>query len=120
MDMNPHTARLVVHEGDQTRTVPIDPLPFTIGRQPDRKLFLSNPQVSREHAIILRDGEGFLIKDLSSRCGTLVNGERKDQARLKAGDRIQLGSIELLFVDAEDHVSPSAAMSRLSGDTGSS
>src|SRR5271170_2232346 len=120
MDMNQHTARLVVHEGDHARTVPIEPLPFTIGRQPDRNLFLSNPQVSREHALILRDAEGFLIKDLNSRYGTLVNGERKDQARLKAGDRIQLGSVELLFVDAEDHVSPSTVMSRISGDTGSS
>src|SRR5271170_472815 len=114
MNMNQHTARLVVHEGDQTRTVPIDPLPFTIGRQPDRHLFLSNPQVSREHASIQRDAEGFLIKDLNSRYGTLVNGERKDQARLKAGDRIQLGSVELLFVDSEDHASPSVAVSILS------
>src|SRR5271170_1232389 len=120
--MNQHTAQLVVHDGDQTRTVPIDPLPFTIGRQPDRHLCLSTPQVSREHAVIQRDADGFLIKDLGSRYGTLVNGERKEQARLKPGDRIQLGtsSVELLFSELEDQKPGTAAVNILSADTGSS
>ena len=55
------TARLVVREADQTRTVPIDCLPFTIGRQADSHLYLTNSQVSRKHAIIHQDAEGFFI-----------------------------------------------------------
>jgi serine phosphatase RsbU (regulator of sigma subunit) len=120
--MNQHTARLVVHEGDQTRTVPIDPLPFTIGRQPDQNLSLPIPQISREHAVIQSDADGFLIKDLGSRYGTLVNGERKDQARLKSGDKIQLGTpnLELLFLDSEDQTPPSATMRWVSREAGGS
>src|SRR5271163_688913 len=120
--MNQPKAQLVVHDGDQKRTVTIDPLPFTIGRQPDRNLCLSTPQVSREHAVIQRDADGFLIKDLGSRYGTLVNGERKEQARLKPGDRIQLGtsSVELLFSEFEDQKPGTAAVNILSADTGSS
>ncbi len=122
MDMNQQIARLVVRDGDQTRSVSIEPLPFTIGRQPDRNLFLPTPQVSREHAIIHRDANGFLIQDVGSRHGTFVNGERKDRARLKSGDRIQLGtaSVELLFVDAENQTLGAAPTSRFSTDAGGS
>ncbi len=122
MDMNQRIARLVVRDGDQTRTVPIDPLPFTIGRQADRNLSLPNSQVSREHAIIHADADGFVIQDLGSRHGTLVNGERTDLARLRSGDRIQLGtsSVVLLFVDSQDQTSARALMSRISGDAGGS
>ena len=57
METIKHIARLVVRETDQTQTVTIDTLPFTIGRQAD--LYLTNSQVSREHAIIHEDAEGF-------------------------------------------------------------
>jgi sigma-B regulation protein RsbU (phosphoserine phosphatase) len=116
------TARLVVRDGDHTRTVPIDPLPFTIGRQADRHLSLQNAQVSRQHAIIHRDAEGFLIQDMGSSHGTLVNGVRTDLARLKAGDRIQLGTsgTVLLFINAQEQTSTRALLSRLSGDAADS
>jgi serine phosphatase RsbU (regulator of sigma subunit) len=119
--MNQQPARLVVREGEQTRTVPIDPLPFTIGRLADRNLSLQDTQVSREHAVIRADADGFLIQDLGSRRGTLVNGERKDMARLRSGDRIQLGtaSIELHFmVDSPDQTM--FLMNRIPGEGGGS
>src|ERR1700760_479211 len=112
-NMNQLTAQLLIRDGYQTRTVLINSLPFTIGRQPERSLFLPTPEVSREHAVIVRDAEGFLIKDLGSRFGTLVNGEKKEHTRLKSGDRIQLGSIELLFEVSEDQVSPTTAVNML-------
>jgi serine phosphatase RsbU (regulator of sigma subunit) len=122
MDMNQHKARLVVHDGDQTQTVQIEPLPFTIGRLPDRSLSLPHSQVSRQHAIIHLGADGFSIQDLGSRHGTRVNGERRDLARLKSGDRIQLGtsSVVLLFVDSLDETSSRVLMSRISGDAGGS
>jgi sigma-B regulation protein RsbU (phosphoserine phosphatase) len=117
MDTPHHTARLVVNDGDQTHTVPIEPLPFTIGRQADRHLCLPNSQVSREHATIHADGDGYSIHDLGSRHGTLVNGVRTNMAHLKAGDRIQLGtsSVVLLFIDTQDHSSARAMLERISG-----
>ena len=115
IDMNGPTARLVIHDGGQAKTVLIDTLPFTIGRQPDRNLCLATPQISREQATILCDAEGFLIEDPGSRYGTHINGERKDKARLKSGDRIRLGAsdIELLFLAAENQPLASVATSSI-------
>jgi len=122
MDTIQRVARLVVRDGDQTRTVPIDIFPFTIGRQANRSLSLSNPQVSRKHAVIQPDGDGFLIRDQRSTHGTLVNGERIDRARLKSGDRIQLGAqgVTLIFLDTQEQESASSLIDRLSSEGGGS
>jgi serine phosphatase RsbU (regulator of sigma subunit)/pSer/pThr/pTyr-binding forkhead associated (FHA) protein len=117
-----HTARLVVRETDQTRTVTIDTLPFTIGRQADSNLYLTNAQISRKHAIIHQDAEGFLLEDLGSRHGTLVNDVRANTVRLHSGDRIELGAsgITLFFVTAQDRTSTRSILNRLSvRDSGS-
>jgi serine phosphatase RsbU (regulator of sigma subunit) len=121
MDTIQRLARLVVRDGDQTRTVPIDLFPFTIGRQADRSLSLPNLQVSRDHATIHSDGDGFLIQDQGSRHGTLVNGERTDKARLKSGDRIELGTsgVTLLFLDSPEQTSTATLMSRISAESAS-
>jgi sigma-B regulation protein RsbU (phosphoserine phosphatase) len=122
METIKHTARLVVRETDQTQTVTIDSLPFTIGRQADRNLYLTNSQVSREHAIIQEDAEGFFIQDLGSRHGTFVNDVRNDIARLRSGDRIELGAsgVTLLFVTSPDHTSTRTLFDRMSSGVSSS
>lgn len=122
MDTTQRIARLIVQNGDQTRTVPIDPLPFTIGRQSDRHLSLLNSQVSRQHAIIHCDTDGFLIQDLGSRHGILVNGVRTGLAHLKSGDRIQLGAsnVTLLFMDEQDQTSTRLLLSHISNDSATS
>jgi serine phosphatase RsbU (regulator of sigma subunit) len=111
-----------VRETDQTRTVTIDSLPFTIGRQADSNLYLTNAQISRKHAIIHQDAEGFFLQDLGSRHGTLVNDVRVDTTRLHAGDRIEFGApgVSLLFVIAQDRSSTRALLSHISSkDSGS-
>lgn len=50
-----------------------------------------DPHVSRRHAVIRRDGPGYILTDLGSTNGTLVNGRRVASAWLAAGDRLQLG-----------------------------
>ncbi|WP_035350921.1 SpoIIE family protein phosphatase [Edaphobacter aggregans] len=116
MDSSTVTARLVVHDGDNSHTVAVDHLPFTIGRQADRDLVLSNAQISRQHAVIHHDDEGYVIQDLGSRHGIVVNGIRRETARLQAGDRIQLGAsgITLVFLLPQDHSSTRALLSRIS------
>jgi serine phosphatase RsbU (regulator of sigma subunit) len=95
--------RLVLRDPQGSRTVPLEPIPFTIGRSVDRHLTLNNAQVSREHAVINRDDEGLFIQDLASRHGTLVNGVKIERTRLRSGDQIQLGtpSATLLFLAGE-------------------
>ncbi|HEY1463128.1 MAG TPA: SpoIIE family protein phosphatase [Terriglobales bacterium] len=109
-------ARLIIRGTDQPRTVPIDCLPFTIGRHSSRNLCLENSQISREHAVIESDPGGYLIKDLGSRHGTFVNGNRIEVALLLAGDHIQLGAsnINLVFVDVNDESGARTFLERMS------
>ncbi|MGD9780754.1 MAG: FHA domain-containing protein [Kiritimatiellia bacterium] len=67
--------------------------PLTIGRSREADIPLLDDKVSRAHCgIRLSDGE-FYLKDLKSRNGVFVNGQRvEDTAKLKPGDRIQIGS----------------------------
>jgi serine phosphatase RsbU (regulator of sigma subunit)/pSer/pThr/pTyr-binding forkhead associated (FHA) protein len=82
--------RLVVLEAGGRRVVPIDKPEFHIGRAAGADLQLGTPDVSRDHAIILSDADGFLLKD-QSRIGTAVNGASITEHRLAHGDEIELG-----------------------------
>jgi phosphoserine phosphatase RsbU/P len=116
------TARLVVRETDRTRTITIDSLPFTIGRQADSNLYLANAQISRKHAVIHEDAEGFYLQDLGSRHGTLVNDVRADTSRLHAGDRIELGAsgVSLLFSIAHDQSSTRIILNQIASNESAS
>ncbi|HWW23014.1 MAG TPA: SpoIIE family protein phosphatase [Edaphobacter sp.] len=119
MESTKYPAYLVIQDGDHSRSVPVEPLPFTIGRQADRNLCLSNSQVSRQHAVIREDAEGFFIEDQGSRHGTLINGIRKETSRLHSGDRIQVGTsgVVLLFHSNQEHPSTRLLLNRISGDS---
>jgi len=82
--------QLVVEGESGRRIVLIDRLPFTLGRGADRDVVLAHPQVSREHASIDQDGDGYLLRDAASRHGTYVNGIRVTTTRLRSGDKIAL------------------------------
>ncbi len=66
-----------------------------IGRAPDCTIVLPERQISRYHVAIESDQEGYLLRDLASKNGTLVNGQpvRDQPYRLKDGDDIVLASI---------------------------
>ena len=49
---------------------------FSIGRDPQNQFSISDHSVSREHFVIVRQGGGFLIRDLGSHNGTVVNDLR--------------------------------------------
>lgn len=80
----------------------------TIGRGEDTAARVASRSVSRQHARISRvsaDGEEyFLIEDLGSMNGTLVNNVETKDGRLHDGDKVQLGSVVFKFVvqDAYD------------------
>jgi hypothetical protein len=69
-----------------------------LGRSPDCHITIEDPLISRRHAkIVVRDDSAF-ISDLGSRNGVRVNGRPIDgETRLTDGDRIRLGTQELLF-----------------------
>lgn len=99
----PKKAGLVVinPSGNRTR-VPVEPLPFTIGRQADNHLILRDNRASRNHARLLRDEKGdYWVEDLKSRHGVWVNGAPiHGRRRLANGDRLEFGvedSYRLIF-----------------------
>jgi serine phosphatase RsbU (regulator of sigma subunit) len=69
-----------------------------IGRSADCEVPLDTPAVSRRHAAIIRDGDGYFIEDLKSRNGTILN-ERPIMERtpLRNGDRLVICDQEFLF-----------------------
>ena len=84
------------------RVVMLDRPSMLIGRQTSADLHFGSSDVSREHAEIVRQGTGFVLRDRGSRFGTFVNGERITEHPLRHGDRVRLGNteaIELIFSD---------------------
>jgi hypothetical protein len=68
-----------------------------IGSNGDNQVTVAGRGVSRKHALIKVGMEGFAIKDLKSRNGTLVNGERVVERPLADGDRITIGELSFVF-----------------------
>lgn len=80
--------------------VPLEPLPFRIGRSPENHLVLRDNRASRNHAVIHMDGANFVIEDAGSRNGIEINGVKEQYHVLRAGDVIRFGvddSYELTF-----------------------
>ena len=65
----------------------------SIGRSPNQDIVLSDPCVSRQHAVILRDGDTYTILDQKSTHGTFVNAVRVQRAILNLDDVLQMGSL---------------------------
>ncbi|MGC9038183.1 MAG: clostripain-related cysteine peptidase [Roseiflexus sp.] len=93
------TAHLTVMSGPQAgRQIPLTNAPCSFGRNPDNAVVTANARASRRHAEIRREGEGFILHDLGSANGTLVNGQRiAAPHRLRNGDLIEIGDETFRF-----------------------
>lgn len=85
---------LVTAEG---RRIPVADQPVVIGRLSSCDISLGDPQVSRRHAEVRRDAEGFCVFDLGSTNGTAVNGAPVRERRLSDGDELRIGSATIRF-----------------------
>ena len=92
-------AKLVVldRSGSPKEEISITRAPVTIGRQSTNDVVLSDPNVSRRHAELRRDGAQWMLVDLGSTNGSLVNGKLAREHELTHGDRLAFGSSELVF-----------------------
>ncbi len=70
---------------------------YIIGRTPDCDIVVAEALVSRKHAELSWGKGGFALRDLDSANGTRVNGKRIIEARLRPGDRIEIGSRTFSF-----------------------
>jgi len=96
-------ARLLVRSGAGAGTVvPLSGEETCLGRGRDNDVVLPDISVSRRHALLRREGGGYLLVDQGSGNGTRVNGRPVEQARLRSGDRILLGDAVVEFLGVAD------------------
>ena len=88
-------ARLVLH-GDGKEWA-LDSNNAVIGRLSGSEVEIQDPGASRRHAEIRRDGRDFVLVDLGSTNGTLLNDNPVSEATLEDGDRITIGRTVLEF-----------------------
>jgi len=73
---------------------------FTIGRTRDCDLCLTDLSVSRLHAELVRDGDGWLLNDLGSHNGTRLNGWLvRETVPVRGGDLVEFGSVTFVLRD---------------------
>jgi hypothetical protein len=85
---------LVLPDG---RRVPLGEQTIVLGRMADCDVVIADPRSSRRHAEIRPAGNGFMVADLNSMNGTLVNGSAIREHPLADGDEIRLGNTVLRF-----------------------
>lgn len=76
--------------------------PLTVGRGDMADVRIDDDGLSRRHFVIFREGDDFLVKDLSSRNGTWVDGLRAQVSRVQHNDCIHAGHSRFLFAEREE------------------
>lgn len=77
---------------------------FFIGRSGNNNLVLDDRSVSRKQAVLNFVDDKFILSDLNSFKGTVVNGKKVHEIELKNGDRVKMGGILLEFLEGEREI----------------
>ncbi|EYF06053.1 FHA domain-containing protein [Chondromyces apiculatus] len=86
-------------EGKQT-TLPLAHDEYSLGRAEVNSVRLTDRNISRKHAVLVKNSQGWLLQDLDSYNGTFVNGVRvAGEQHLRHADLVQLGDYRLEVVD---------------------
>jgi CRP/FNR family transcriptional regulator, cyclic AMP receptor protein len=82
---------LVFVNGAEQRKITVERVPYSIGRNDDKDLVITDARVSRDHAVIQAEGTDYVIQDRGSKQGTYVNGAKIERQKLNSNDRIEFG-----------------------------
>lgn len=117
MDGSAAASLIVVEPSGRRTRVPLDRLPFRIGRNADNHFVVRDSRASRHHVEIdLRDGT-YVLRDAKSRHGVLVNGSRVSDHVLHNSDKIEFGFPDAChFVFSMDGAELHKLMGRLAGE----
>jgi signal transduction histidine kinase len=100
--------KLLIKTGEEKgKSYPIRDSVVLIGRDSSNTITLPDKKVSKKHASISPQGSEFLIEDLGSANGTMVNNRPVRQQILKPGDEVRMGSTLLEFAILTDEDGPS-------------
>jgi hypothetical protein len=86
-------AQLVPLSDGAGPTIPLQRPVVLIGRHPECDVRIELPQISRRHCCVALAYDRLIIRDLGSRNGVRVNGERVEEARLWPGDEVAIAQI---------------------------
>ncbi|HEY3938045.1 MAG TPA: sigma 54-interacting transcriptional regulator [Bryobacteraceae bacterium] len=104
------SAELIVVNGPQAGTrYTLSQGEILVGRAPNSKLVLNEPEVGWRHCQIRQQGQRFLVIDLRTSLGTYVNGMRSAERWLEDRDQIGIGKTILMFRSGEAGTEASAA-----------
>ena len=96
-EITPGEVMLVVRQGPEIGTrFSLEGDQVTVGRVPGNDIQLDDVTVSRQHAVLVRQGAAWLVRDLGSLNGTYVNSERVDESVVQHGDEVQIGRFRLV------------------------
>jgi pSer/pThr/pTyr-binding forkhead associated (FHA) protein len=98
-------------DGATAKQWEIGDVPVTIGRGTLVDVKVDDEGLSRRHFMIVREGQEFLVRDLSSRNGTWVHGHRASAARLSHNDCILAGRTLFRFWEHREAVAVTPQLS---------
>lgn len=84
---------ILFKETGQQRDFPLEPGKTIIGRKEDCDLRIPLSEVSRQHAVVMVEGDTVTLRDLGSSNGTYVNNRRITEQELDPGDHVVIGSV---------------------------
>jgi len=87
---------ILLKNGDSRKRFSLPSTVTVVGRRQDCDLCVPLMVISRRHCQITMEEEIVKIRDLGSRNGTFVNGERIDETLICAGDEIQIGPLKFV------------------------
>ncbi len=93
----PAEASMLLIEGDLDESEFILAENTSIGRSPSNDIVLKESKVSRQHAAINYIGGNYVLVDLKSSNGVFVNGKKIEEAALRDGDEVSVGSFKFQF-----------------------
>ncbi len=103
--VNLRRCKLVVTKGSQRGTeFVISGDVIRVGKATENDLVIADETVSRVHFEIVRDGKGYLVRDLNSTNGTFLDGAEIKEAYIRAGSVVGAGAIELKFTPFEERI----------------
>ncbi|NNM65682.1 MAG: FHA domain-containing protein [Burkholderiales bacterium] len=89
-------AKLVIFLDDKVlKEVVLNKDRVTLGRRPHNDVVIDNLAVSGEHAVLLREGDGYVVQDLGSTNGSYINGKPIKRAAFNEGDSLDIGKYTL-------------------------
>jgi HD-GYP domain-containing protein (c-di-GMP phosphodiesterase class II) len=90
--------QLIIERGpNKGQRIEIKVFPATLGRDAANSIVINDDESSRFHLRIKKRGRLYIIEDLESKNGTYLNGDKILNSIVKNGDKILIGSTELVF-----------------------